>query len=406
MIPVTSGIRCSICCKLPVHPRNLRRPRSSLVLTLPVTVMLGSMQADRARLFELNARIVDLERSLSALHTKQDLVQERLDAYKYPVLTLPNEITSLIFLHFLPIYPAAPPLSGLDSPTSLTYVCRHWRDVALGTPALWRAIKLIDHFDNIMTYAYEQRRHICDAWIKRSRSFPLSIGIEINDYHGVLPEPLTMATTRWEHLSLCGPVSCLPKLGGSMPMLRSLYLSSSPQAFGSDDFYEGPRLLAEHVVSTIILPWIQLTCLTLEYVGIDRCVQILKQTVNLVQCDLTLTYNAGPGLDNLTSLDLALPRLESLVLKEETPWQTPVLLFFHSFIVPSLCRLELAEIFLRPEPTSALGLFITKSGCRLQDVCITFSRGTTTDHESYRLAFPSIPTFSFHRYNRPIGIDL
>ncbi|KAJ7641164.1 hypothetical protein FB45DRAFT_712335, partial [Roridomyces roridus] len=57
-----------------------------------------------------------------------------------PVLTLPNEITSEIFVHFLPPYPVCPPMTGLDSPTSLTHICRQWREIALATPKLWRAI--------------------------------------------------------------------------------------------------------------------------------------------------------------------------------------------------------------------------------------------------------------------------
>ncbi|KAJ6504124.1 hypothetical protein C8R47DRAFT_177927 [Mycena vitilis] len=54
--------------------------------------------------------------------------------------TLPNEITSEIFLHFLPVYPRCPPLTGNLSPTCLTHICRRWREIALTTPALWRAM--------------------------------------------------------------------------------------------------------------------------------------------------------------------------------------------------------------------------------------------------------------------------
>jgi hypothetical protein len=62
------------------------------------------------------ARLADLECSISELQ----LVLGRLDCYKYPVLTLPNEITTEIFIRFLPIYPSCPQLTGLESPTLLT----------------------------------------------------------------------------------------------------------------------------------------------------------------------------------------------------------------------------------------------------------------------------------------------
>ncbi|KAF7376699.1 F-box domain-containing protein [Mycena sanguinolenta] len=72
------------------------------------------MEADRVLLMDLAAQILDVERSPSELRAEQ---QERLDAYKYPVLTLSNEVISEIFVHFLPVYPSA---TGLASPTTLT----------------------------------------------------------------------------------------------------------------------------------------------------------------------------------------------------------------------------------------------------------------------------------------------
>jgi hypothetical protein len=72
--------------------------------------MLAGLEADRTRVADIEAQILDLERSLSTLRNEKALVQERLDAYKYPVLTLPNEIISEIFIHFLPTNPLCPPL--------------------------------------------------------------------------------------------------------------------------------------------------------------------------------------------------------------------------------------------------------------------------------------------------------
>ncbi|KAJ7358337.1 hypothetical protein DFH08DRAFT_665308, partial [Mycena albidolilacea] len=89
------------------------------------------------RLAALEAQIRGFERSLSALRAEQDLVQERLDAYKYLILTLPPEIPSEIFIHFLPPCPDAPLMTGLDSPTNLTQICSQWRQIALTNPALW-----------------------------------------------------------------------------------------------------------------------------------------------------------------------------------------------------------------------------------------------------------------------------
>ncbi|KAJ7225235.1 hypothetical protein B0H12DRAFT_276986 [Mycena haematopus] len=248
--------------------------------------MFSSLEADRVRLSDLEARIMDLERSLSTLRTEQVLVQERLDAYKYPVLTLPTELTSQIFIHLLPIYPAVPPLTGLDSPSSLTYVCRHWREVALATPVLWRAIKFDYSSEGIVLY--EQLRHICDVWIKRSGSYLLSIDIDVDGQdHTIFTKPLVMAAARWEHLKLNGPASFLHQLGDVMPMLRSLDFNLFAVGSNICAFYDVPQLrtvvLTGSVISTVTLPWAQLTCLTLNYGDIDQCIQILVQALNVVQ---------------------------------------------------------------------------------------------------------------------------
>ncbi|KAJ7074016.1 hypothetical protein C8F01DRAFT_1242294 [Mycena amicta] len=97
--------------------------------------------ADRTRLSVLNTQIEQLRIALNAVFSEQTLIQDRLDAYTYPVLTLPNEIVSEIFIQYLSSYPSCPPLLGEGSPTKLAQICRRWREIAHATPALWRAIE-------------------------------------------------------------------------------------------------------------------------------------------------------------------------------------------------------------------------------------------------------------------------
>ncbi|KAF7376815.1 F-box domain-containing protein [Mycena sanguinolenta] len=366
--------------------------------------MLSSMEADRIRLSDLDTRIRDIERSLFALRTERSQVKERLDAYKYPVLTLPNELTSEFFIHFLPIYPAAPPLTGLASPTTLTHVCRKWREIALATPALWRAIRLhyeYDHETNIPKRFNQM--NISDAWIRRSKSCPLSMYINIRHpdiMRKIFTETFIMATARWEHVILLeGDTPFLfLNTGRPMPLLRSLrlWLQVTNNVF---TFPDVPQLCTVHLTGVIAglnvtLPWAQLTRLTLFYLGINRCISILRQTTKLVQCSLTMSSSQSESVDFLGS-DLALPHLEVLSLETMTQ---PVdgVGFLSSFIVPSLHTLELKEIFLGAEPIPALEMFVARSGCRLQQLGIIASWDEEVHIERYRLAFPSISIF--HRY--------
>ncbi|KAJ7232653.1 hypothetical protein B0H12DRAFT_189483 [Mycena haematopus] len=187
-----------------------------------------------------------------------------------------------------------------------------------------------------------------------------------------------------------------------MPMLRSLILV----VFACDvfAFYEAPQLRTVVLQGrvgplgskiTFNLPWIQLTCLTLRCVGVSQSFRILAQTLNLVQCTLVVDENDAI-LDDLARSDLTLECLESLVL-EINAFSSPSTStvspggFLHPFIVPSLRRLELEGVFLGAEPISVLESFISRSGCRLQEVWIL----GRIYNDSYLQAFPSIPTFSF-----------
>jgi hypothetical protein len=75
------------------------------------------LEADRAVVAGLEAQILDLERSLSALRIEKALVQERLDSYKYPVLNAVDP--TLLRKHVIRRSPASPLLCatpGLTSP--------------------------------------------------------------------------------------------------------------------------------------------------------------------------------------------------------------------------------------------------------------------------------------------------
>ncbi|KAF7376902.1 F-box domain-containing protein [Mycena sanguinolenta] len=366
--------------------------------------MLNSMNVDRVRLSELKAQIAHLESSLSALRAEEALVQKRLNAYKYPILTLPNEITSEIFIHFLPVYPAAPPLIGVASPTCLTHVCRQWRDVALATPALWRAIEFVCHSNTEpeqIRLQPKQIQYISNVWIQRSKSCLLSIHLNIDEL-GVLdeifPEPLAPATARWEHLKLRAPFSSLHKIDSSMPMLRSFDFVGS--SYGSDNFTfdNVPRLrtVALHDTINIDLPWIHLIRLSLICVRVDECVRILGLTRNLLECSLIVRG----GCEH--EPDVVLPSLERLILEDEE-W-SPFEGILHLFIAPRLRTLDVMHGFLGSDPIDALESFISKSGCKLQEVRIhedqTIGRAYERTLERYLRAFSSIPSFSFHRSRR------
>ncbi|KAF7335390.1 F-box domain-containing protein [Mycena venus] len=347
--------------------------------------MLSALAADRARIAELDAQIQDLERSLAAFRHEKSVAQKRLDSYKFPVLTLPNEIISEIFVHFLPTYPSCPPLCGSLSPSRLTQICRRWREIALATPALWRAVSL----SKGSFFLRGDPKHI---WLARSGSLPLSIHMDeyadgnVDGGLDLLAAAL-LHHARVEYLKLRFINSSPDTIDGGMPLLHHLDLELDYDLQKALIIRDAPFLRSAvlDVIATtnVVLPWTQLTQLTLRAISVDHCVPILQKTTNLVHCELELFERVES--DPLP--DITLPNLESLCCNG---WRDdrPMTDTLGIFIVPALRSLEVTEEFLQPSPIDALKSFVSKSGCKLHKVCINGER--SVGKIAYRTTFPSI----------------
>ncbi|KAJ7653664.1 hypothetical protein DFH06DRAFT_1093220 [Mycena polygramma] len=351
------------------------------------------LETDRARLADNLAQILELERSISALRAENSLVQTRIDSYAYPVLTLPNEIVSEIFVQSIPPYPHCQPLTGTGSPTSLAQICHIWREIALATPALWRAIALSL---SIPEFTIEQQQHSMDLWLERSRSCPLSIHLKqlhrLYDWRPMSDLSTLLAhRTRWENLRLFRVHLNLvidPK--EPMPLLLHLDLTLDPENMVIR-LPEVPRLrsviLSGAAALAVRLPWAQLTSLTLRPgdVSPEFCVLILRQTLNLLHCELR-----GVSFIHAVQPHITLPYLESLVSNYETDPSVlvPLISHLHILIAPALRHLRIAEKVAGTNPIVSLRAFVSNSGCKLQNVHITGPRRVS--EESYRAAFPSI----------------
>ncbi|KAJ7164509.1 hypothetical protein C8R46DRAFT_1099744 [Mycena filopes] len=357
-----------------------------------------TLDQDRARIAAFDAQILELERSLSKLRTARDAEQAPLDAFKYPVLTLPTKIVCEIFTQFVPRYPLCAPLIGPDSPTVLTQICHVWREIAVGMPTLWRAIDLSSDFPSISYQAY-----ILGIWLQRSGALPLSmrignwnIGLTVAE---LIPTVL-LHRTHWEYLEINLLRSELVAIEGPMPLLRQLNLTVQDCRDDSDvspvALLDVPLLrsvtLDDNTTRHVALPWAQITSLTLHRVYAEECSPLLVQTCNLVHCRLYLVdYDPSVPLPRVS-----LPYLQTLTMMAQGT--DPVVGYLDTFVVPALLTLQVPESFLGPNPIERLSSFIATSGCKLQDVVITGDEIKSID--SYRGAFPSVDRFSFRRYHR------
>ncbi|KAJ6487535.1 hypothetical protein DFH09DRAFT_1339403 [Mycena vulgaris] len=365
--------------------------------------MSSTRAADRASIIAIEIEIPSQEGPMSIrtreLRCEMRSAQARLDSYRYPVLTLPNELTSKIFVHFLPVYPLCPPITGIQSPTLLTQICHKWTVIALATPELWRALSL--HY--ISHQAAERQIETLESWLTRSRSCPLSIETSDYCYHLNLPIHRFMATViphckRWEYAKVAADPSHIVDMEGPMPLLRQLEIETPwvylrPPKFMAPSFRDVPQLrsvtLWGSTCRPTLLPWAQLTSLTLLCRSPQKCALILAQTVSLVYCKLALVSDGAWDAILPTKLEC----LESLVLIQFMEYGEPPIGYLDTFVVPSLQSLQVPDEYITPDPLRTLASLISKSGCELQELCVTGKLSMSKN--MYRDAFPSVPSISF-----------
>ncbi|KAJ7643432.1 hypothetical protein DFH06DRAFT_936666, partial [Mycena polygramma] len=73
---------------------------------------------------------------IERLERERDELESSLSSLAYPVLALPFDITSRIFLQCLPAHGRVIP-SAARAPLLLAQICHDWREIALSTCELW-----------------------------------------------------------------------------------------------------------------------------------------------------------------------------------------------------------------------------------------------------------------------------
>ncbi|KAK7036177.1 F-box domain-containing protein [Favolaschia claudopus] len=179
---------------------------------------------------------------------------------------LPNEILSTIFL--LAIEQPQHCHDDLDpslttSPTTLSHICRRWRQVSLGTGSLWTHI--------VLTYptSNEQLTRAL-TWLSRSKSYPLDILLDFRDpywdweeeTHGfswrdmeAVLSLLLPTAPRWRTLQLltdtwapiCAFLLHTRKIGPCLAKLEKLHLARCNEYFARKGQVFKPAALGRHL---------------------------------------------------------------------------------------------------------------------------------------------------------------
>ncbi|KAJ7753421.1 hypothetical protein DFH07DRAFT_513958 [Mycena maculata] len=306
------------------------RELSSSFERLALQPKINPTQAARDRLETLVSEITILSAHLKDLWAERDVVQAQLDAVAYPVLTLPPEVTTDIFLHCLPKSPHEP--RPRLAPLLLGGICRDWRAIALATPRFWSVLR-------VKLDRYPTRPHVLAellrTWLSRSGSQPLNLGLCYEDPPSA-PSPeavihtLLLHAHHWEDVELVLPHADMLRIFedffGRFPLLKKLELCQSE--FGVRDppcsfrnlrhSYELRQFVVDgdtlHPLPNE-LPWARLTRFHGFAVTVMQGFEVLRLAQSLEECTLDLkpssldvfpspTQNTEMTLINLRSLKL------------------------------------------------------------------------------------------------------
>ncbi|KAJ7435659.1 hypothetical protein B0H11DRAFT_1886824 [Mycena galericulata] len=137
----------------------------------PTTQLRAKLDLTSSRLEGVRSTILEYQTSLAALEEKRHKLEMELAEVVYPVLTLPSEITSRIFVECLPAHGRVRPAPH-TAPLSLTQTCRQWREIAIASCMLWRSVNLC--LDGRSSDSALPRLR---QWFARTKGQPLSLTI-------------------------------------------------------------------------------------------------------------------------------------------------------------------------------------------------------------------------------------
>ncbi|KAG1886967.1 hypothetical protein F4604DRAFT_1950945 [Suillus subluteus] len=259
-----------------------------------------SATADAA---QLRAEIDD---DLAAITESMRILRFRRNGLA-PISGLPNEILTVIF-EYLEEEERLDGYDGRDIPAcvAVTHVCRHWRNVALECPTLWRFISSSSPFwlDSI-------------AWRKSFHTYlgsntsnfahgPCDVG-QVMDLLSSQPAPMLKTFKFWARDPVflpTGPISG-PIFRGQVPLLRDVEVDYCDLSWSLCTF-GGLRTLR---VEGAPLP---------DLLSALRCMPALEQlTLESIECNETMLFDEVP-----------LARLEHIKLCA-TSFQTAIPVFAH-----------------------------------------------------------------------------
>ncbi|KAK7062351.1 F-box domain-containing protein [Favolaschia claudopus] len=301
----------------------------------------------------------------------------------YPVLSLPTEIISEVFVHCLVHKPnhfgSFIPFTNL-APFLLLRVCRKWRAIAIATPRLWQSLRLDFYAIPLRFFDAENFESFIGDWVARARSLPLSLelrGSTKSEEQGkrVLSTLFNHLAPWLERLKLDTSFAFYDQISPTFPILRQLSLGIRYDYEDEHDYQDPPDnpiktfsaapllqevclLSSDALPQYFALPWDMLKVLSAEGLDTTAAVEVLRVSPSLIRCQCTLLETFGTQNNiapfshpTLKTFDieilntdytlfetLAFPNLETLIIRyiRSRDMDHPHIIRFVSQLAPSL----------------------------------------------------------------------
>ena len=305
-------------------------------------------------ILQLDEQILDMQSKILVLQTSRSQLLQQRKCYSRllsPLRSLPIEIFGEIFMY-----------ATRDCPMhvlNLSAVCQLWRDAALRTPALWSTLELVDYKSK-----YNMDSHI-DSWIKRARSYPLSLVVRHRDgFLNSLNSARTLLTNhKCRSIALDGDKSILSILKelqfANLEMLESFSLTSpctnSSELSLPDSLRYAPKLKTlclyakRPAFGMLPFPWSQLTSLTISFMSNDIVADILPACVNLeelinggdcvtLESNHSITLNYLRKLHTCSPHNMFLSSLKTPSLQDFAIKPSRSSFIYGDYICPFICK--------------------------------------------------------------------
>jgi hypothetical protein len=337
----------------------------------------------RLQLEETELEILRTQSILHQLKQKRASLGRAVNHLLSPVLRLPNELSTDIFLHCLPDMNLPFATNSLITPFYLGSICHTWRDLIWSTPQIWSIVSI--------DLSSSMPIDLLEEWFIRSDLLPLSIQVQLSyaydlsfndedwDYHREVLDVIASVSNRWRDIDFWLRDRCFKYLRAILTPPAQLVTVSFHNLHSAmlplksfEMFLVSPQLRNIHLSMFMpkidALPLGQLTTVSLDGLTLSKCLEVLKNGTRLTQCtfnNISDRYCLAPHQGLQASY------IKSLSIGDKFP---SVILLDH-LICPAMLELELVIEYFSPFPR--LISFIKRSSCSLQRLSITGDHPTS-----------------------------